>query len=482
MSGLRQLIRKDLRHHSRHFILASIGIIVGIAAFAFFLALGSGVRSVVLGEIFPLDKLEVIPRSTDVDLGPLRMGMGKDSLDDEAAKKLATIPHVNGVYPKMKLTVPSIAAGGKELFGNAMRTEMVADGIDPELVAGDIDRKFAFDYFDDREANTPCKVDDDCGEAMLYCGDPLPEHARLADGEKAPEKETAPAVEVAPTPKSKVCRHYVPVIASNHLVEIYNGTIRRAHSLPKLNPNFVLGLKFDLRVGASMVRASKRKKEVIERGRLVGFSDRAISLGLTLPLGYVSRYNVLFDDVNAATTYHSIIVDVDSKDNVAGVAKAVEDAGFDVADSGAEQAAMLIAVFMMVFGFVSIVIVGIAAINIMHVFFMLIYERQQEIGIMRAVGASRANIRTIIIGEAAVVGAIAGAVGVVLSMLAAYGFDVVSANYVPDFPYKPDTYFEFSPTLLLTSIGFAIGFCVLGATLPARRAAKLDPAVVLTGQ
>lgn len=480
MSGLTQLIRKDLRHHRRHFILASIGIVVGIAAFAFFLALGSGVRSVVLGEIFPLDKLEVIPRSTDVDLGPLRVGMGKDTLNDEAAKKLGEIEHVTGVYPKMKLTVPSIAAGGKELFGNAMRTEMVADGIDPKLVAEDIDSKYAFAYFDDREATKACKTDADCGETMLYCGDPLPAHAMTADGATAGEDE--PAVEVADAPKGKVCRHYVPVIASNHLVEIYNGTIRRAHSLPKLNPNFVLGLKFDLRVGASMVRASKRKKVITERGRLVGFSDRAISLGLTLPLGYVSRYNVLFDDPNAAKTFHSIIVDVDAKDNVAGVAKGVEDAGFDVADSGAEQAAMLIAVFMMVFGFVSIVIVGIAAINIMHVFFMLIYERQREIGIMRAVGASRANIRTIILGEAAVVGALAGVVGVGLSMLAAYGFDLVSAKYIPDFPYKPDTYFEFSPLLLATSVGFAIGFCVLGAVLPARRAAKLDPAVVLTGQ
>ncbi|MGB1016279.1 MAG: ABC transporter permease [Nannocystaceae bacterium] len=482
MSGLTQLIRNDLRHHARHFVLASIGIIVGIAAFAFFLALGSGVRTVVLGEIFPLDKLEVIPKSTDVDLGPLRMGMGKDSLDDAAVQKLEKVEHVDGVFPKMKLTVPSIASGGKELFGNAMRTEMVADGIDPLLVAEEIDGKYKFEYFDDREATTPCTKDADCGgDPMLYCGDPLPEHAQAKDG--ADEAgEAAPKPKAQAEAKAKVCRHYVPVIASNHLVEIYNGTIRRAHNLPKLNPNFILGLRFDLRVGASMVRASKRKKVVTERGRLVGFSDRAISLGLTFPLGYVSRYNVLFDDADAAKTYHSIIVDVDSKDNVAGVAKAIEDTGFAVADTGAEQAAMLIAVFMMVFGFVSIVIVGIAAVNIMHVFFMLIYERQREIGIMRAVGASRANIRTIILSEAAVVGAIAGVFGVGLSMLAAWGFDVVSANYIPDFPYKPSTYFEFSPLLLATSIGFAIGFCVLGAVLPARRAARLDPAVVLTGQ
>ena len=61
-------------------------------------------------------------------------------------------------------------------------------------------------------------------------------------------------------------------------------------------------------------------------------------------------------------------------------------------------------------------------------------------------------------------------------------FDWVSASYVPDFPYKPRTYFEFHPLLLAASFGFAIGFCVLGAFFPANRAARTDPARVLTGQ
>jgi len=118
----------------------------------------------------------------------------------------------------------------------------------------------------------------------------------------------------------------------------------------------------------------------------------------------------------------------------------------------------------------------------MHVFFMLIYERQQELGIMRAIGASRNDIRRIIISEAALVGVVAGIVGIMLAFAAARGFDWVSASYIPDFPYKPRTYFEFPPLLLLAAFGFAIGFCVLGAFFPANRAARTDPARVLTGQ
>ena len=426
------LILDDLRRNAKHFTLASIGIIVGIAAFTFFLGLGSGVGNIVLGKIFPLDKLEIVPRNVEVDVGPLRMGLGSDVLDEKVVEQLSAIPHVDRVYPKMKLAVPAVAYGGKALIGNDLRTEIIGDGIDPALVADELSSKYGFRDFEDEQsvANAPrCGDDSDCGEG-LYCGPPpLQPEGEYGAGEGR-------------------CRHPIPVLASKHLIEMYNGVIRRAHGFPRLNPDFVIGLEWELQLGRSMVQASNRKRVFKHRARLVGFSDKAISLGITLPLPYVRRYNALYGSPEAARQYHSIVVSVDSKDEVAGVAKAVEELGFTVADQGAEQAAMLIAVFMLVFGSVSAVIVGIAAINIMHVFFMLVYERQREIGIMRAVGASRNDIRRIILGEAAVIGLLGGIAGVLLALFAAWAFDGLSASHLPDFPYKPDTYFEFGLPLL----------------------------------
>jgi len=274
----------------------------------------------------------------------------------------------------------------------------------------------------------------------------------------------------------------VPVLVSNHLIEIYNGSLRRAYDLPRLNPDFLMGISIEMEVGASMVQASAKSEEMYERVKLVGVSDKAITLGITLPRGYVAQYNVHYGTPEAASRYHSIILKVESKDQVAAVAKAIEGMDMEVTDSGAEQAGMLITVFVLVFSLLSTVIVGIAAVNIMHVFFMLVYERQREIGIMRAVGATRGDIRLIILGEAATVGLVAGTIGVLLAYAASLGFDAVSANYVPDFPYKPTTYFVFSADLVAMALGFAAGFCVLGAALPARRAARMDPAAVLTGR
>ncbi len=404
---LAKLALDDLRRNRKHFLLSSIGVVVGIAAFAFFLALGAGVRNVVLGKIFPLDQLEVVAKTMSLDLGPLSLGMASDVLDDTSVEKLRAIPGVRGVYPKMKLTVPAIGLGGKQLIGNDLRTELIVDGIDPALVAEEIGAAF----HDPRPETTPtaarpCKANAECGGDEFYCGQPL------AGG---PEK---------------VCREYVPALVSNHLVELYNGSLRRAYNLPRLNQAFLLGFSIEMRVGASMVAASEKDSFLYERVRLVGFSDKAITLGITLPRGHVAAYNVHYGTPEAAKRYHSIIVKVAAKDQVASVAKAIQDMDLEVTDSGAEQAGMLITVFVLVFSLLSTIIVGIAAVNIMHVFFMLVYERQREIGIMRAVGASRGDIRMIILGEATCVGLAAGTVGLLLAYAASLGFDAVSANYV----------------------------------------------------
>ncbi len=474
MARMLRMVTANLKRSRNHFLLASVGIVVGIATFAFFVSLGLGVRDVVLGKIFPLDQLEVVPKSLDVAVGPLSLGGGA-IIDQAKVDELQAIDGVKIVYPKMRLTVPSLGVGGKEVLGTDLRSEMVADGIEPEFVQRDIDDGHPFRDFDDPKqpgytAPEACVTDTDCGEDR-YCGMPVGyQEARL--NRDKPAEADKPAT---------VCRHYIPVIASEHVIELYNGALRRAHGFPKLNPDFVVGLKFDLQIGASMVGASAKANIIREKGMLVGFSRKAITLGITMPIGYTKRFNVAFGNPGDAQRFHSAILMVPEKDDVAAVAKAVEDLNLEVADTGAEQAALLIAIFIAVFSLVSAVIVGIAAVNIMHVFFMLVYERQHEIGIMRAVGATRGDITTIILGEAAFLGVMAGAAGVLLAVGAAQLFNAVSAHYIPDFPYKPSSYFVFPWWLIASSLGFSVAFCVFGAFLPARRAARMQPAMVLSG-
>jgi ABC-type antimicrobial peptide transport system permease subunit len=69
-----------------------------------------------------------------------------------------------------------------------------------------------------------------------------------------------------------------------------------------------------------------------------------------------------------------------------------------------------------------------------------------------------------------------------LALLGAIGLDAAAARWLPDFPFKPASFFSLPPWLTLLGLGLGLGAATLGAWLPARRAARLDPARTLAGQ
>ncbi len=129
------------------------------------------------------------------------------------------------------------------------------------------------------------------------------------------------------------------------------------------------------------------------------------------------------------------------------------------------------------FSLISLIIVGISVINIAHTFFLIIAQRKREIGILRALGASRGQIRWMTMLEAAILGLLGGAVGVGVALLGILLTDWVSVEFIPDFPFKPDSFFVVEPVLIASALAAAILFCLIGAWLPASHAARLDPAV-----
>jgi putative ABC transport system permease protein len=113
---------------------------------------------------------------------------------------------------------------------------------------------------------------------------------------------------------------------------------------------------------------------------------------------------------------------------------------------------------------------------------MQVSERRREIGLMRAVGASKADIRAIILGEAALIGLVAGAIGIGIALLAGLGFDLVVPRFLPELPFQPESLFEFRWWILAGGVAFSVVFCVLGGFLPARKGARMAPAQALAQQ
>ena len=112
---------------------------------------------------------------------------------------------------------------------------------------------------------------------------------------------------------------------------------------------------------------------------------------------------------------------------------------------------------------------------------MQVSERRREIGLMRAVGATETDVQMIVLGEAALIGIVGGLLGIGLGRRHRRPAGTAYASaYLPRFPFKPDSWFDFkSVDLALAASAFSTVFCILGGYLPARRAAKMEPAQAL---
>jgi ABC-type antimicrobial peptide transport system permease subunit len=125
---------------------------------------------------------------------------------------------------------------------------------------------------------------------------------------------------------------------------------------------------------------------------------------------------------------------------------------------------------------------AVAAINITHTFLMIVYERKREIGILRAVGATRWDVRLLMLLEAGLIGVVAGGLGNLVCWGLSRLTNLALSSALVSIPFKPDDFFAFSPEWVLGSMAVAVVFCLAGAYFPANRAASLDPAYVLSLQ
>jgi putative ABC transport system permease protein len=122
-------------------------------------------------------------------------------------------------------------------------------------------------------------------------------------------------------------------------------------------------------------------------------------------------------------------------------------------------------------GLIVALVLAIAAIfGGMNTMYTAVARRQREIGVMRVLGFSRANILISFLVESAILGLMAGIVGVVLAMLVAWmtGLDsrLMTVGTI-FFSYRP------TPSAILAGLVAAATIGVAGGMLPAWRAARI---------
>ena len=148
---------------------------------------------------------------------------------------------------------------------------------------------------------------------------------------------------------------------------------------------------------------------------------------------------------------------------------------------GQQFEAMLAAYSMMV-GISSLFALFIGMFIIYNSFAIAVTQRRSEIGILRALGATRAQIRWLFLGESAVTGVIGSIGGLVFGMLIARGIAASIGALISDV-YGVAQHVgrcgHDCPAVLAAALGIGVATSIVAALIPARNAARVDPVQAL---
>lgn len=422
-SSLRRLVRLNLSRARRSTVASVFGVGVGVAALVFFVALGLGVGRVVREKVFPVDArlVEVVPSQ-------LSFGLLGGRLDEATVTRLGALPGVRAAWRKMSVRVPAVSFYDGDFFGRRLRMgiEVLAVGVDPGLVRADVQ----LGAFEDPAA----------GEA-------------------------------------------IPAVASTRLIEIYNTSFAASRGLPQLSAAMLTGFTFPVDWNRSFVAEVKPGQVVRGQAQVVGVSDRGLLAGILVPLDTARRLNAAAGV--DAVTYSGVALEAEDPARVPALVAAVKDMGLQVDDQErrlSENVGAAVAITTSAMALLSLLICLLAAFNIAHALSASVRARERELGVMRAVGASRRDIFQLVMAEAVVQGLAGGLGGTALAAAAAFGVDALAARVLPEFPFKPESFFVLPAWLCAGGVLLGVLAAVGGALWPARRASAVDPARVLAGQ
>jgi putative ABC transport system permease protein len=421
--ALRKLVRMSIKRDRRGAASSIFGVAIGIASLVFFVALGMGISRVVREKVFPVEAqlIEVVP--PQVTLG----GMLGGKIDQPAVERLAGLPGVKHAFRKMNLRVPAVSRYNGDFFGARlyMGIEVLGVGVDASLVKSDL---------------------------------------QLGEFQDPPPGQPIPAV------------------AATRLLEIYNKTFAPARSLPQLSATMLVGFVFPIEVGRSFVTQSTTGPVSSAQMQLVGVSDRGMLAGVTIPLATAVRLNK--EAGLDFETFSAVTLQAEDSAAVPRIVGAVKEMGFRVDDQErrmAENAGAAVTVTTFAMALLSALICFLAAINIAHALSASVRARAKELGVMRAVGASKRDVRALVLAEAATLGLLGGLMGTAIAVGAAVGIDFAAAKLLPQFPFKPDTFFQLPWFVVVGGVSLGVLSSLAGAWLPSRAAAAIDPARTLAG-
>jgi len=215
------------------------------------------------------------------------------------------------------------------------------------------------------------------------------------------------------------------------------------------------------------------------RGDSKIFIPLALAQKLNVAMGSDMR-SILRDD-RGRRSYGTLTVRVARPSQVQATEDAIKKLGFSTfslldASRNLQLFFRVLDTFLGVFGSLALVV---ASLGIVNTLVMAILERRREIGIMKATGASDADVFGLFFAEAGVMGLLGGSLGVLSGWLIGRAINFGTNVYLHRQQLPPQELWIVPWWLVLAAIVFSFVITLAAGIYPALRAARLDPVQAL---
>ena len=134
---------------------------------------------------------------------------------------------------------------------------------------------------------------------------------------------------------------------------------------------------------------------------------------------------------------------------------------------------------------ISYVLIAFVAISLMVssimigvITFISVLERNKEIGILRAIGASKHNISQVFNAETFITGLLAGLIGVLVALL----LQIPINQVIHHLAGRTDIHAFLPVKTMIVLVALSVFLTILSGLFPARKAAKSDPVSALRSE
>jgi ABC-type lipoprotein export system ATPase subunit/ABC-type lipoprotein release transport system permease subunit len=179
----------------------------------------------------------------------------------------------------------------------------------------------------------------------------------------------------------------------------------------------------------------------------------------------------MYREKNMTLKANMATVRIDQIENVKSVQNYFKKHGYTPTGAGAflDSLNLYIALASYVLAGIAGISLLVSAIMIIVVLYISVTERTKEIGILRAIGARRKDIRRLFFSEASLLGLFGGLFGIAFALIAA-----AIGNYFAR-PHMHVDLLDVTPGFALFGLAISVFISVVAGLAPSARAARLDP-------